>query len=48
MLPPEPVRFSTMNCWPKRSVSHCAMIRATISTGPPAEKPMIQCTGRSG
>jgi hypothetical protein len=48
MLPPEPVRFSTTNCWPKWSDSHWLMMRATVSTGPPAEKPIIQRTGRVG
>ena len=48
MLLPAPGRFSTMNCWPSRSESDCAMIRATMSVGPPAGKPTITRTGRVG
>jgi len=48
IMPPEPVRFSITNCWPRWSESHSPMMRATMSFGPPAAKPTNQCTGRLG
>src|SRR6516165_5611545 len=36
ILVPAPGRFSTTNCWPSRSDSHCPIIRATMSVAPPA------------
>src|SRR5450759_5249545 len=47
-LPPAPARLSTMTCRPKCSDSHWLMMRATISTAPPAAKPISQRTGRLG
>src|SRR5262249_14930249 len=43
-----PARFSTTNWRPRRSKSHCAITRATMSVGPPAEKPTMMRTGRAG
>src|SRR5712691_909363 len=48
MLPPAPGRFSMMNCWPKRSDSHCAIRRAAMSGAPPAANPTKMRTGRAG
>jgi hypothetical protein len=48
ILVPAPGRFSTTNCWPSRSESHCPMIRATMSVAPPAAKPTMMRTGRAG
>src|SRR5262249_31269926 len=38
MLLPAPLRFSTMNCWPKRWLSACASTRAAMSPEAPAAK----------
>src|ERR1700730_8680082 len=48
ILPPAPPRFSMTTCWPRRSDSHWAMIRATTSVAPPGGNGTIQCTGRVG
>jgi len=48
MLPPAPGRFSMMNCWRKRSDSHCAIRRAAMSGAPPAANPTKMRTGRAG
>src|SRR5262249_3888214 len=47
-LVPPPGLFSTTTDWPRRSVSHAAMMRATRSVEPPAGKPRIRRTGRVG
>src|SRR6187200_2726897 len=47
LLPP-PGRFSTKKDCPSRSVSHCAMKRATRSVPPPAEVATRIRTGRDG
>src|SRR5262249_50919683 len=38
MLPPAPLRFSTMNCWPNRWLSACASTRAAMSPDAPAAR----------
>src|SRR5262249_24079414 len=48
MLLPPPGRFSTKKDCPSRSVSHCAMKRATRSVPPPAEVATRMRTGRDG
>src|SRR5262245_46736317 len=48
MLVPAPGRFSMMNCWPRRSVSHWPIRRAVMSTDPPGGKPTTIRTGRVG
>src|ERR1044072_6731271 len=48
MLLPPPGRFSTKKDCPSRSVSHCAMKRATRSVPPPAEVATQMRTGREG
>src|SRR5262245_16718685 len=48
ILLPAPGRFSTMNCWPNRSDSHCPIRRARMSGAPPAPKPTMMRTGRDG
>ena len=48
MLLPAPGLLSTTNDWPNSAVSSLAMMRATTSVVPPAEKPTTTRTGRSG
>src|SRR3977135_2878395 len=48
ILPPAPPRFSMTTCWPRRSDSHWAILRATMSVGPPGGNGTIQCTVRVG
>src|SRR5205823_2957877 len=47
-LPLAPGRFSTTKDWPRRSVSHCAISRATMSVPPPGASPTMMRTGRAG
>jgi N-acetylmuramic acid 6-phosphate (MurNAc-6-P) etherase len=47
-MPPAPPMFSTMTCWPKSSLTRAAMMRATVSTGPPAAYGTTRVTGRTG
>jgi hypothetical protein len=48
ITPAAPARFSTTNCWPNRSLSFCASIRAITSTPPPAATGTTMRTSRSG
>src|SRR5262245_33620755 len=48
MLPPAPPRFSTMNCWPRLSVSFCASGRAIVSLPPPGGYGTTMRTGLAG
>src|SRR5262245_24394048 len=48
MLLAAPTRFSTTNCWPSRSDSHCAISRVARSPPPPGAKPTTKRTGRVG
>src|SRR5262245_27203716 len=48
MAPPAPARFSTTNCWPSFSFSHCAVVRAMPSVLPPGANGTIRVTGRCG
>ena len=45
---PAPGRFSTKYCWPVRSESHWAMMRATMSFPPPGANPTTNRTEREG
>src|SRR5256885_1937757 len=48
MVPPAPVVFSTSTFWPSALVMRCAMIRAMVSVGPPAENGTMIVTGCVG
>src|SRR5262249_55806835 len=48
MLPAPPGRFSTTNCWPRCSDSHCPINRATMSVVPAGPNGTIMRTGRLG
>ena len=47
-MPLAPARFSTTKGCPSLLPSRSAMMRATTSTGPPALKPTMTLTGRTG
>jgi hypothetical protein len=36
VMPPAPATFSTTTCWPRISLNRAAMMRPSVSTGPPA------------
>src|SRR5262249_39912067 len=48
MLVPPPGLFSTMTCWPRRSLSQAAISRAIRSVVPPAAKGTRKRNGRDG
>src|SRR5205085_3675286 len=48
MLPPAPARFSTTTCWPRRSASAGATMRAVVSVPPPGSKPTTMVIGFAG
>ena len=48
IIVPAPGRLSTMTCWPSRSVSLGARMRAMMSVPPPAEDGTTMRTGLAG
>src|SRR5262245_26485034 len=47
-MPPAPPMFSTITCWPRSSLRRAAMMRPTVSIGPPAAYGTTSVTGRVG
>src|SRR5580700_5565194 len=47
-MPPAPPTFSTTTCWPRISLTRCAITRPSTSVGPPAANGTTMVTGRVG
>ena len=47
-MPPAPPKFSITICWPRISLMRAPIMRAMVSTGPPAAKGTTRLIGRAG